>query len=400
MQLKAVLSNREHPEYGVVTLPCPIPEDEYKHCLELLSELEIGDVHRQDCKIDEIDSWYKTLKQLEGSSANVDELDYLARRLDSFCEGEAEKFEAMAHVLQLGDVKDFINLTFCCQEVTVITDFKNLREAGLEHYLTLNGGGAPVSEYEKQDGEQIALDLIAAGQGKVTPYGVLYDNGMKLEQCYRGGSFPQYLYQPKALDVEFGPSPIDGEYTLLQLPMPNSQLQRMLLRGGYQEDDEFPVDILDGYCPSEVLNVLKEYKLDSCDKEMLRELNQMCKAIEDLSPGKYKKLNAVICFAEPEHPFQIEYLARNLAEFEFVPGVKSPEEYGRFIIEESGHYEYDPNLDEYYNFEKYGSERIERQEGKFNKYGYVSYLGEMSLDEQMRNAPDDHNQGISMGGMV
>ena len=80
----------------------------------------------------------------------------------------------------------------------------------------------------------------------------------------------------------------------------------------------------------------------------------MCRAIEALSPGECEKLNAVIRFAEPEHPFQIEYLARNLEEFEFVPGVKSSEEYGRFIIEKSGRFEYDPNLDGYYNFEKYG----------------------------------------------
>ena len=29
-------------------------------------------------------------------TVNVDELDYLAKRLDSFCQGEIEKFQAMA----------------------------------------------------------------------------------------------------------------------------------------------------------------------------------------------------------------------------------------------------------------------------------------------------------------
>ena len=39
--LRCVLSNAAHPEYGQVTIPFPIPEEEYGHCLELLEALEI-----------------------------------------------------------------------------------------------------------------------------------------------------------------------------------------------------------------------------------------------------------------------------------------------------------------------------------------------------------------------
>ena len=40
--MQMALSNAVHPEYGVVTIPFPIPEEEYGHCLELLEALEIG----------------------------------------------------------------------------------------------------------------------------------------------------------------------------------------------------------------------------------------------------------------------------------------------------------------------------------------------------------------------
>ena len=30
---QAVLSNPDHPDYGVVTIPFPIPHDQYAHCI-------------------------------------------------------------------------------------------------------------------------------------------------------------------------------------------------------------------------------------------------------------------------------------------------------------------------------------------------------------------------------
>ena len=40
--MQAILSNAQHPEYGEVTIPFPIGENEYGRCLELLGKMEIG----------------------------------------------------------------------------------------------------------------------------------------------------------------------------------------------------------------------------------------------------------------------------------------------------------------------------------------------------------------------
>jgi len=40
MMIQAVLGNPYHPEYGVATIPFPIPHDQYAHCMELLEALE------------------------------------------------------------------------------------------------------------------------------------------------------------------------------------------------------------------------------------------------------------------------------------------------------------------------------------------------------------------------
>ena len=114
--IRAVLSNPSHPEYGVATIPFPIPHDQYAHCMELLEALEIGDAVKADCKVQAIDSFYSVLKRTEMLTVNVEELNYLAKRLDGFDIGEAAQFQAMAHKLELFELKDLINLTFCCQQ--------------------------------------------------------------------------------------------------------------------------------------------------------------------------------------------------------------------------------------------------------------------------------------------
>ena len=158
--IQAVLSNAQHPEYGQITIPFPIPKEEYDHTIELLEPLGIGDTLRQDCKVDDLDSFYTVLNALIGKSVTLDELDYLAKRLDSFDDGEAAQFQGMAHKLGITQIKDIINLTFCCQQATVITDFSDLKEIGQEHYMNLNGGSASVEELENLDGVETALLLI------------------------------------------------------------------------------------------------------------------------------------------------------------------------------------------------------------------------------------------------
>ena len=164
MMIQAVLGNPNHPEYGVATIPFPIPHDQYAHCMELLEALEIGDAVKADCQVQEINSFYSVLKRTEMLTVNVEELNYLAKRLDSFDTGEAAQFQAMAHKLELFELKDLINLTFCCQQATVITDFSDLAAIGRDHYMNLHGGSASVDELNALDGKKTARQLIESGK--------------------------------------------------------------------------------------------------------------------------------------------------------------------------------------------------------------------------------------------
>ena len=393
MMIQAVLGNPNHPEYGVATIPFPIPHDQYAHCMELLEALEIGDAVKADCQAQEINSFYSVLKRTEMLTVNVEELNYLAKRLDGFDIGEAAQFQAMAHKLELLELKDFINLTFCCQETTVITDFSDLAAVGRDHYMNLHGGCATVTELEALDGEETARQLIASGSGTVTPYGVVYDNGMNLEQVYDGQVFPCYYYEPYATTVAVTSKSEaeDTEHiTWLYLPMAQEEINRALQRAGITDPADIRLRLEDSQLPNEV-NVLLDM-----EHESLTELNALAQAAGTLSTDDVKKLGAAVTLAKPQNVEQVKNLAENLDLFDFVPDVHSPAEYGKYMIQQSGHFDYDANLDEFYDYEGYALQLMDEEAGMFTDQGYIAYKGYSSLEEIMEGG---QGGSIEMGGM-
>ena len=394
MMIRAVLGNPNHPEYGVATIPFPIPRDQYAHCVELLEALEIGDAVKADCKVERIDSFYTVLKRTEMLTVNVEELNYLAKRLDSFDTGEAAQFQAMAHKLELFELKDLINLTFCCQQATVITDFSDLAAIGRNHYMNLHGGSASVDELNALDGKGTARQLIESGSGTITPYGVVYDNGMKLEQVYDGQFFPCYYYEPNAITVAVTAKsePEDTEHiTWLFLPMVQEEIDRALLRGGITDPSEIRLSLEDSWLPHEVFDPLD---MDHVD---ISELNALVQALDEFSDMSIRKYAAAAVMARPHTTEQAKHLAENLDLFDFAPSASTPEEYGKYMIQQSGRFEYDENLDAFYDYEKYGTERMNEEDGMFTDRGYVAYKGYYSMEEVMNGGQSNH---MVMRGMM
>ena len=387
MMMKAVLTSSSHPEYGEISIPFPIPEEEYDQTIELLEGLGIGDVFAQDCRIVKLESAYPVLDRLEGSAVNLDELDYLAKRLESFCESEDTQFQAMAHKLELTDIKDLINLSFCCQDTTVITDFADLEEIGREHRI--NRGGLTADEYYSIDGRAEALELIRSGDGTVTPYGVVYDNGMELKQLYDGQSFPPYLY--KVPIIELKTTSGGGLECHFDLPMSDRRLRREIERAGLDRQD-IPLKV--------ELSGLRGAAADALDLDRLTagdlpELNRLCRAVEPLTEQEWEKLDAVAQFVVRSDFATLCRLAENLDLFDFVPNVHTAEEYGKYLIQKSDKFAYDAKLRDIYDYQGFGEDRVWQEDGCFTECGYVAYHGTELLEELIPGAPTEE-QGMQM----
>ena len=404
--MKAVLSNADHPEYGVATIPLPVPRNQYDHCVALLEALEIGDASEADCRLDSLDSAWPVLNQLVCTKVNLDELDYLAKRLDSFDVGESSQFQVMAEKLNLTSMKKLINLTFSCQQVTIITDFSDLEEIGQNHYMDLNGGTARAEELENLDGYETALLLIEGGGGTITPYGVVYDNGMKLSQLYDGRHFPEYFYESCLASVILSLPDHPMEQETLYFPCAESKIARTLRRLGAERPEQC-VAMLDTSEISEAVRGVfeDEYPLN----KHLETLNALTRCLQKFDGQALEDFHTVFDTVWPETPEEILYLAEELRDFTVVPDISSAEEYGWFLIKESKNLDVDPKLEAYIDYQKYGQYRIQEEGGHFGDRGYVAYLGSKSeirsimdrnLSERQMNQSfwQKRNPSMKMGG--
>ena len=398
MMFSAVIRNKDHPEYGEATIPFPVKTEDYDEIMGMMEQLEIGNAVASDCYIESIDSWYSSLKCLEGKTVNFDELDYLAKRLESYNEYEAAQFQSVVALRKAENLPELINLTFSSQQATVITNFSDLKEVGRDHIMTRNGGMMSREEADTTDFEKVARELIGSGKGVVTPYGVVYDNNMKMDRLYTKGSpFPIYYYEPPTLVVEMTsarkPYRPDNEAdkTWLFLPMSTKQLEHAMMRAGLVSFDDMRLRFVESNMPESVDAAI------NFEHEGILELNEMSKEIKALPDADKAKLDAVAMYVQPQYAFQMKLLAENLDQFDFIPGVQNAEEYGRYMIQESGHFEYDPNLEAFYDYAGYAEQRMREQSGEFTLNGYVSYHGAMSIDELIMEDPS--SQSMKMGGM-
>ena len=404
--MQAILSNAQHPEYGEVTIPFPIGENEYGRCLELLGKMEIGGPIKRDCFIQEIQHGPSILQQLVGCNVTVDELDYLTKRLDSFDDRETAKFQGAAVSCGCHGIVDFINLTFSCQQVTIITDFSDLEEIGQNHYMDLNGGTARAEELENLDGYETALLLIEGGGGTITPYGVVYDNGMKLSQLYDGRHFPEYFYESCLASVILSLPDHPMEQETLYFPCAESKIARTLRRLGAERPEQC-VAMLDTSEISEAVRGVfeDEYPLN----KHLETLNALTRCLQKFDGQALEDFHTVFDTVWPETPEEILYLAEELRDFTVVPDISSAEEYGWFLIKESKNLDVDPKLEAYIDYQKYGQYRIQEEGGHFGDRGYVAYLGSKSeirsimdrnLSERQMNQSfwQKRNPSMKMGG--
>ena len=397
---EATLKNRSSAHFAPVTITFPIPEDQYEQAILALKKSQIGDAGVQDCLIDNVRAVnYPALVRMTGTLANVDELDWLGKQLESFDRYELLQFNAAVERFGLSAADELIDLSFCARDVTVVSDFNDLELVGKRHYLTVHGACDP-KELENLDGKETALALISGQPGYVTQFGVVYDNGIKLEQAYDRKHLPPiWMAENSILELKIRATGEDDpkKQEWVQLPASRMKLERAMLRAGIASCGEMQMLVSDSRFPDEV-----DCALDF-EQESLFELNQLCRACSNFKEQDLEKLGAVCQMAKPTCAANIRQLAENLDQFDFAPNAHTPEELGRYMIQRSGHYEYDENLEAFYNYGDYGVKRMLQEDGVFVDRGYVSYHGTLTLDELMRDDPAEgyqQEQEAKMEGMT
>ena len=397
---EATLRNRSQPKLGALAVTFPIPEERYENVILALQNLQIGDVRKQDCCIESIRAPdCPALLRMTNTMANVDELDWLGEQLESLDRYELLQFNAAVERFGLSAADELIDLSFCARDVTVVSDFNDLELVGKRHYLTVHGA-CDSEELENLDGKETALALISGQPGYVTQYGVVYDNSIKLEQAYDRKHLPPiWMAENCILELKIRATGEDDpkKQEWVQLPASRMKLERAMLRVGIPSCGEMQMLVSDSRFPDEV-NCALDF-----EHESLFELNRLCQTCAYFLDADFEKFGAVCQMTKPTCAANIRQLAENLDQFDFAPNVHTPEELGKYMIQQSGHYEYDENLEDFYNYGDYGVKRILQEDGVFVDRGYVSYHGTLTLDELMRDDPAEsyqQEQEAKMEGMT
>ena len=172
--------------------------------------------------------------------------------------------------------------------------------------------------------------------------------------------------------------------------MVQEEIDRALQRAGITDPADVRLRLENTQLPDE-----GDVLLDM-EQEGIANLNALAQAADELSSDDMKKLGAVVTLAKPQSAEQVKNLVENLDLFDFAPGTHSPVEYGKYMIQQSGHFDYDENLDKFYDYEGYALQRMNEEDGMFTGRGYIAYKGYTSMEEVMNGSQSSH---MEMGGL-
>jgi hypothetical protein len=320
------------------------------------TEIKIGSVHNNE----------RLSTLLSDKTVTLDELNFLMKRLDSFDQKELATFYAAAYAEKAETMTELINLSFNTHCYSLVADFSDLNAVGRQIYLT-EQMAVSTEELESLDGRKYFESMIAENPNPViTPYGVVYRNSNEIVQTYDGRNFPYYQYENTPITLLLS-AQNRSEY--LYLPMEQSEMNKALERLGAKSLEEIHWQVEEHNIPDNLADMAVK------DQSDLYALNQIAKIFKEMGQREVISLSELAAFVKITKAEELKMLAGCMYEFESFPDIHTPEQYGKYMICESGRFEYDENLEDYIDFKSYGQDKISRETGAFTSKGYLLYHG-------------------------
>ena len=341
-------------------------------------ESEISDVYNQleletstapNCYIEEAVYDSDMNEILKGKECNIDELNFLFKRMDSFDTKERKVFFALAFADNHKTIAELINLSFNTHCYSLVSDFNNLETVGKDLYLSEKQAVAN-RELDELDGGSFAMEVIKNNPNStITPYGVLYKNINKQEQIYNGKQFPPYHWKETVATIQLTAK---GANEFVYLPCSDVEIEKALMRleTPYLHDCEVTIDSHN--FSDRIINIISD---DTTPLIKIDTLNKLAECYEEIGNHDIEYFEKLMDYVRPRTVDEIFALADSMYEFELFDGIHSVESYGRYMICDSGHFEYDSNLEEYIDFKRYGQEKMANEFGAFSEKGYITYYG-------------------------
>ena len=334
------------------------------------------------------------LSALSARNVNLDELNFLARRLDSFTEEEIEQFFAATEHENAQSLKDMINLTYNLDKFTLIKNVGDMTKVGRDYTLNTEGCVPADSRYDAKYAE-IGRKLLASGRGVFTERGLLFVEDKPIEEVYDGKTFPGFAYQSFIVnvDVEY-----KGRYESLFLPESQLAIDKAVRRLGAESIDDCDLSSEYGNPNFSRFSVRFEEILDN---EGIDALNELAYELNTYDIDT-EKLDAAMEMTDVKSSKNIITLINHLDEFEWLNDISygDYEGVGRFFVESDYYDEYEisDELCDYFDFAEFGAHMADEKSGQFVNGGFIFCDVEDGLDSIMDKL-EDESSSMTMGGM-
>ena len=323
-----------------VDITLPATDMDMQYCMKCIGIEDIVPV----CCISEVWDEPSYFGFLKGQTVSMDELNFLARRLDGMTEYEKRVVGVYSSETGIREMKQLINLTYSLQGLSLLTDLTDGNRVGLRLYLDRHL--AISEEKSKMDFNAYAQKIFSEGKCKFLPHGILVDQGFHMEEVYNGKTFPEYIDRPDetvsvlSLENEAG----DKEY--LYLPTDISAMDKVKKRLNIAA---FAEGIVNGIENIRLPESILPSPEDMCmslqgDVQKLTLFNEMCQTVSCFDEAKMDRLAMAAGFVGTSEFTDITYIAKHLDEFEIHPQIHTDKEYGEFLVKEAGMFEVDELL--------------------------------------------------------
>lgn len=326
---------------------------------------------------------------LKDRFVNLDELNYLAKRFDSFCKSEEKRyFEAMKHE-SFTELPDLINLTFNLSRYTLIRDVSDMGRIGRE-YLLNRDGCIPAHDDDNPKYAEIGRKLMQSGKGICTDQGLLFVNeDIPFSEEYDGRVFPPYLYDTDVLFIaraEYG-----GRTEYLYMPCENEAITKAFGRLGTENPDDVNIIIEDFNVDN---HVWFERLCELAEKESIYDINTLAGAVSnaDMDLGKLARAAE---YAGVEDAVSLASIAENLSLFTVIESVEDYGGIGRHFVNNSSGHSVPPFLENFIDYENFDRHIAEEYNGKFVDGAFVcmkeGHTFDEVISEESRNIMNQQN---------
>ena len=296
------------------------------------------------------------LSFLQGRFVDLDEVNFLAKRMDSFFGNEEYRFYEAMKLEGFDTLPDLINLSFNLNRYPLIQDISDMGKIGREYLLAVKGC-LPADDADDPKYAEFGRKLIQSGNGVFTEHGLFFiDEDTPFEKVYDGQNFPPYVYETMRCSLR---AECNGRTEYLYLPCENEAIDNAFARLGAPTPDDVELSWEDHCIESE--KWVERFK-EIASEEGVYKLNRLVAAVNGVD---MEKLWAVAEYAEAEDAGQLARLAKNIGCFTVIKDAVDYHDVGRYVIDHTDRYAMPPELEKYFDFRAFGAHIAEEYYGKF-----------------------------------